>query len=157
MFANLKKLVIWVLLRGFSKRILRFGKLELNHPQKYVCKYKRNNQKEYNKHDCTIYFIHFKMCFTHRDKTRLQMAAKKFPHLKVLCWLFMGPTFSFDTKQRNSFLIKSGLFTMKTIFWQYYSYLNMRKSHFNEEFLVLLGPIMSRFFVCSNEEKGCML
>jgi hypothetical protein len=29
----------------------------------------------------------------------------------------------------------------------------MRKSHFNDEFLVLLGPIISRFFACSNEEK----
>jgi hypothetical protein len=30
----------------------------------------------------------------------------------------------------------------------------MRKSHFNEQFLVLLGPIISRFFGCSNEEKN---
>jgi hypothetical protein len=30
----------------------------------------------------------------------------------------------------------------------------MRKSHFNDEFLVLLGPIMSRFFACSNEGKN---
>jgi hypothetical protein len=29
----------------------------------------------------------------------------------------------------------------------------MRKSHFNDEFLVLLGPIISRFFACSNEEN----
>jgi hypothetical protein len=29
----------------------------------------------------------------------------------------------------------------------------MRKSHFNDEFLVLLGPIISRFFASSNEEK----
>ncbi len=29
----------------------------------------------------------------------------------------------------------------------------MIKSHFNDEFLVLLGPIISRFFACSNEEK----
>ncbi len=29
----------------------------------------------------------------------------------------------------------------------------MSKSHFNDEFLVLLGPIISRFFTCSNEEK----
>ncbi len=29
----------------------------------------------------------------------------------------------------------------------------MRKSHFNDEFLVLLGPIISRLFTCSNEEK----
>ncbi len=39
----------------------------------------------------------------------------------------------------------------------------MRKSHLNDEFLVLLGPIISRFFTCSNEEKinqnnkGCVL
>jgi hypothetical protein len=30
----------------------------------------------------------------------------------------------------------------------------MRKSHFFDEFLVLLGPILSRFFACSNEEKN---
>ncbi len=30
----------------------------------------------------------------------------------------------------------------------------MRKSHFNDKFLVLLGPIISRFFACSNEEKN---
>ncbi len=29
----------------------------------------------------------------------------------------------------------------------------MRKSHFNEQFLMLLGAIISRFFACSNEEK----
>ncbi len=30
----------------------------------------------------------------HRDKTRVQMAAKMlmFPHLKLFRWLFMGPT-----------------------------------------------------------------
>ncbi len=30
----------------------------------------------------------------------------------------------------------------------------MRKSHFNDEFLVLLGPIISSFFACSNKEKN---
>ncbi len=30
----------------------------------------------------------------------------------------------------------------------------MRKSHFNDEFLVLLGPIISRLFTCSNVEKN---
>ncbi len=29
----------------------------------------------------------------------------------------------------------------------------MRKSHFNDEFLVYLGPIISRLFTCSNEER----
>jgi hypothetical protein len=30
----------------------------------------------------------------------------------------------------------------------------MRKSHFNDEFLVFLGPIISRLFTCSNEKKN---
>ncbi len=30
----------------------------------------------------------------------------------------------------------------------------MRKSHFNDEFLVLLGPMISRLFTCSNAEKN---
>jgi hypothetical protein len=30
----------------------------------------------------------------------------------------------------------------------------MRKSHFNDEFLVFLGPIISKLFTCSNEEKN---
>ncbi len=85
------------------------------------------------------------LCLTwniHRDKTRVQMPVKMFPHLKLLCWLFMG------------FLMKFGVFlTIKTRFWQYYSCLKMRKSHFNDEFLVLLGPIISSYFACSNEEK----
>jgi hypothetical protein len=47
---------------------------------------------------------------SHRDKTRLQMLAKMFPRLKLLYLLFMGPTLGFDTKQRNSFFIKFGVF-----------------------------------------------
>ncbi len=66
-----------------------------------------------------------------------------------------GPTLGFDTEQRNSFLIKFGVFfTIETRFWQYYSWLIMRKSHFNDEFLVLLGPIISRLLICSNVEKN---
>jgi hypothetical protein len=30
----------------------------------------------------------------------------------------------------------------------------MRKPHFNEQSLVLLGPIISMFFACSNEDKN---
>ncbi len=46
----------------------------------------------------------------YRDKARMQMPAKIFPHLKVKCKLFMGPNLGFDTEQRNSFLIKFGAF-----------------------------------------------
>jgi hypothetical protein len=37
--------------------------------------------------------------FNHRDKTRV--LSKMFPHLKLLCLLFMGPTLGFDTKQKT--------------------------------------------------------
>ncbi len=50
------------------------------------------------------------MGLSHRDKTREQMPAKIFPHLKVKCQLFMGPALGFDTEQINSFLIKFGGF-----------------------------------------------
>jgi len=33
----------------------------------------------------------------HRDRTRVQTPAKMFLHLKLLCWLFMGPTLGFET------------------------------------------------------------
>jgi hypothetical protein len=36
-----------------------------------------------------------------------------FPHLKLLCWLFMGPTLGFATWERNSFLIKFDVFYNK--------------------------------------------
>jgi hypothetical protein len=38
------------------------------------------------------------------------MLTKIFPHLKVKCLLLMGPTLGFDTEQRNSFLMKFGVF-----------------------------------------------
>ncbi len=92
----------------------------------------------------------------HRDKTRVQqMPAKMFPHLKLLCLLFMGPTLGFETKQRNSFLIKLGVF-----FYNKSKILTIRlivkyeKITLFDEFLVLLGPIISRFFACSKEEKN---
>jgi hypothetical protein len=53
------------------------------------------------------------MGYEDRDKTRVQMLAKMFPHLKLLCLLFMGSTLGFVTKQRNSFLIEFGVFYSK--------------------------------------------
>jgi hypothetical protein len=47
---------------------------------------------------------------TIENNTTVQMPAKMFPHLKLLCLLFMGPTLGFDAKQRNSFLIKFDVF-----------------------------------------------
>ncbi len=58
-------------------------------------------------------------------------------------------------------------FTIKARFCQYYLYLNMKKSHFlmSFYFLVLLGPIISRFFcmfkcgkkIKKNKNNGCLL
>jgi hypothetical protein len=69
------------------------------------------------------------------------MPAKMFPYLKLLCLLFMGPSLDFDTKQRNSFLIKFGVFFLNkskilTILF---------KVKYEEEFLVLLGPQSAGF------------
>ncbi len=64
----------------------------------------------------------------------------------------MGPTLGFDTKQRNSVLIKfGGFFTIKAKILFIVKY---EKITLFDEFLVLLGPIISRFFACSNEEKN---
>jgi hypothetical protein len=64
---------------------------------------------------------------------------------------FYGPTLGFDTKQRNSFLIKIGVFfTIKVRLF----IVKYEKITLFDEFLVFLGPIISRFFTCSNEEKN---
>jgi hypothetical protein len=82
----------------------------------------------------------------------MQMPAKICPQLKVLCLLFMGPTLGFDTKQRNSFLIKFGVFYNKSKILTILFVVKYEKITLFDEFLVLLGPIISRLFACSNEE-----
>jgi hypothetical protein len=75
----------------------------------------------------------------------------------------MGPTLAFDTKQRNSFLIKFGVFYNKSKILTILFIVKYEKITLCDEFLALLGPIISRFFACSNEEKinknnkGCLL
>jgi hypothetical protein len=76
----------------------------------------------------------------------------------------MGPILGFDTKQRNSFLVKFDVFfynknkIMTILFMVKYEKITLY-----DEFLVLLGPIISRLFTCSKEEKitknnkGCLL
>jgi hypothetical protein len=82
------------------------------------------------------------------------MLAKMFPRLKLLCLQFMDPTLGFDTKQRNSFLIKFGGFYSKSKILTILFIAKYEKITLFDEFLVLLGPIISRFFACSNEEKN---
>ena len=74
-----------------------------------------------------------------------------FPHLKLLCLLFMGPTSGFDTKQRNSFLIKFGVFYNKSKILTILFKVRYEEITLFDEFLMFLGPIISRFFACSNE------
>jgi hypothetical protein len=66
----------------------------------------------------------------------------------------MGPTLGFDTKQRNSFLIKFGIFYDKNKILTTLFIVYCEKITLNDEFLVLLGPIISRLFTCSNEKKN---
>ncbi len=74
----------------------------------------------------------------------------------------MGPALGFDTKQRNSFLIKVGVFYNKSKIQTILFIVKYEKITLFDEFLVLLGPIISRFFECSNGEKiniinkGCL-
>ncbi len=91
------------------------------------------------------------------------MPAKMFPHLKLLCWAFMGPTLGFDTKQRNSFLIKLGVFYNKSKIMTILFIVKYEKITLFDEFFVLLGPIISRFLHIQMREKmnknnkGCLL
>jgi hypothetical protein len=71
---------------------------------------------------------------------------KMFPRLKLLCLLFMGPALAFDTKQRNTFLIKFGVFYNKSKNLTILFIVNYEKITLFDEFLVLLGLIISRFF-----------
>jgi hypothetical protein len=64
-----------------------------------------------------------------------------------------GPHSSFNTKQRNSFLIKFGVFDNKSKILTILFIVKYEKITLFDEFLVLLGLIISRFFACSNEEK----
>ncbi len=75
------------------------------------------------------------------------MLAKMFPHLKLLCLLFMGPTLGFDSKQRNCFLIKFGVFYNKSKIMTILFTVKYEKITLSSEFLVLSGPIISRFFI----------
>jgi hypothetical protein len=66
----------------------------------------------------------------------------------------MGSTLGFDTKQRNNFLIKRGdFFYNKSKILTILFIVKYEKITLFDEFLVLLGPIISRFFACSNEKK----
>ncbi len=66
----------------------------------------------------------------------------------------MGPTLGFDTKQRNSFWIKFGVFYNESKILTILFTVKYEKITLFDEFLVLLGPIIGRFFACSNEEKN---
>ncbi len=65
----------------------------------------------------------------------------------------MGPTLGFDTKHRNSFLNEFGVFYNKNKILTILFIVKYEKITLFDEFLVLMGPIISRFFECSNEEK----
>jgi hypothetical protein len=66
----------------------------------------------------------------------------------------MDPTLGFDTKQRNSFLIKFGVFYDKNKILTILFMVKYERFTLFDEFLALLGPIISRLFTCSNEEKN---
>ncbi len=90
----------------------------------------------------------------HKDKSRVHMPAKMFPHLKLLCWPYMGPTLGFDTKQRKSFLIKFVVFYNKSKILTILLIVKYEVITLFDEFLVLLGAHNQQVFARSNEEKN---
>ena len=75
----------------------------------------------------------------------------------------MGPTLGFDTKHRNSFLIKfGGFFYNKSKILTILFIVKYVKITLFDEFLVLLGPIISRFLhdqmrkKINKNNKGCL-
>ncbi len=66
----------------------------------------------------------------------------------------MGPTLGLDTKQRNNFIIKLGVFDDKSKILTILFIVKYDKITLFDEFLVLSRPIISRCFACSNEEKN---
>jgi hypothetical protein len=91
--------------------------------------------------------------YIHRDKTRVQMPAKMFPHLKLLCFLFMGSALGFWHEAKKQSLDQIWCFYNKSKILTILLVVKYEKITL-EEFLVLLGPIISRFIACSNEEKN---
>ena len=72
------------------------------------------------------------------------MPAKMF---KLLCLLFMVPTLDFDTKQRNSFLIKFGAFYNKSKILTILLFIvKYEKITLFDEFLVLMGAHNQQVF-----------
>ncbi len=65
----------------------------------------------------------------------------------------MGPTLNVYTKQRNCLLVKFGVFYNKSKILTILFIVKYEKITLFDEFLVLLGPMISHFFACSNEEK----
>ncbi len=81
------------------------------------------------------------------------MPAKMFPLLKLLCLLFICPTLGFDTKQRNSFLIKFGVFYNKSQIMTILFIVKYEKITLFDKFLELLGPIISNFLHVQMRKK----
>ncbi len=71
------------------------------------------------------------------------MLAKMFPHLKLICLLFMS--IGIDTKQTNNFLIIFGVFYDKSKILTILFIVKYEKITHFDEFLVLSGPISAGF------------
>ncbi len=69
----------------FCILLTRFWHLKM-HLSLFLCKLKRLQNRALSHNPQLVL-----KTVNHRDKTRVQMPAKMFPHLKLLCWVFMGP------------------------------------------------------------------
>jgi len=102
----------------------------------------------------TIKFYLTKANHFHREKTRVQMPAKNVSSFEIIIFAVYGPHSWFWHKAKKQFLIKfGGFFYNKSKILTVLFIVKYEKITLFDEFLVLLGPIISRFFACSNEEK----
>jgi hypothetical protein len=56
-----------------------------------------NSNAKYENFNIAFSYGQYVVSVNHRDKTRVKTPAKKFTHLNLLYWLFMGSTFGFAT------------------------------------------------------------
>jgi hypothetical protein len=74
------------------------------------------------------------------------MAAKMFPHLKLLCWPFMGPLLVLTQSKETVFLIQFGVFYDKSKILTILFIVKYEKITLFDEFLVLVGAHNQQVF-----------
>jgi len=90
-------------------------------------------------------------CF-HRNKTRVQRLAKNVSSFEIIMFAVYGPHSWLWHKAKKKFFWSNLVFYNKSKILTILFIVKYWKITLFEEFLVFFGPIISRFFTCSNKE-----